>query len=217
MFIIPIVCLTARSNRLIPPKARCSVCHFHFTLRLIPRNGRILKFSFRSMDCAAYKGIASVASPYRIPGHNLNLYAIHPRRAGRCPFVNFNVQLMNLPVIFFEMCSALLLSTVDRTPNDFSTVETSPWLIVAGELSGSGISIVRSGCGAYAQRPFVHLYPAYIQRLLSWLMAPPVALSLDAQAQAALQRPSCVCCSVVNSGRVMIKSVSSMYFSPKNQ
>jgi hypothetical protein len=44
-----------------------------------------------------------------------------------------------------------LPSTVDHTPNDFFAVETSPWLIMAGEPSGSGISIVRSGCGAYAQ------------------------------------------------------------------
>ncbi len=188
---------------------------FPFHVTMIPRNGRILKFSFRSMDCAVSKGMVSVANPYRTPGHDLNLYAIHPRHVGRCPFVIFDVQLMNLPVIFFEMCLASLPSMVDHTPYDFFAVETSPWLIVAQEPSGSGISIVRSGCGAYAQLPFVHLYPAYIQQLFSGLMEPPVALSPGAQAQVASGRPSCVCFSVVNSGWVMIKSVSSTYISPQ--
>ncbi len=41
------------------------------------------------------------------------------------------------------------------------------------------------------------------------LMAPPVAFKPDAQAQAALQSPSCERNAVLNSGRVMIRPVSS--------
>ena len=87
--------------------------------------GKMQKFSFRSVACAVERGVASVARPYRIPGHNLNLYAIQPSRAGKCSFVIFDVHFMNLPVTFFDRCSVSLPSTVDQTPNIFSAVDTS--------------------------------------------------------------------------------------------
>jgi hypothetical protein len=51
------------------------------------------------------------------------------------------------------MCTESLPSTVDHTPKDFSAVDTSAWLMVAGDPSGSGMSMGSSGWFAYVHVP----------------------------------------------------------------
>ncbi len=108
MLIIPIVCSTTKLKRLMPPKALCVVFRSYFTFRLIPRKERLWKFSVCKSLFAVVRGIDSVAIPYRIPAQSLNLYATHPRRAGKCAFLILLIHCWVLPVTFSSICLALL-------------------------------------------------------------------------------------------------------------
>ena len=141
MLIMLMVCSIAKLKRPIPPKVRCIVLYSLLTFLFTPRNKREWKFSQRSTHHAAVRRIASVARPYRIPGQSLNLYAIHPSLAGRCPLRILLIHEPTLPVTFSLRCLSLLLLTVDQMPRAFSAVITSPWTIFAVEPSGSKISI----------------------------------------------------------------------------
>jgi hypothetical protein len=114
MLIMLMVCSIAKLKRPIPPKAWCIVLHSLLTFLFTPRNKREWKFSRRSTRCAAVRGIASVTRPYCIPGQSLNLYAIHPSLAGRCPLRILLIHEPTLPVTFSLRCLSSLSLTVDQ-------------------------------------------------------------------------------------------------------
>ena len=150
------VCSTEKLNRPMPPKAQCKVPHSLFTFQFIPRKNRHLKISVWRIRRDSARGMARVAIPYRMPAHSLNLYAIHPIRAGRCALRILLTQLTVFPVTFSSICLESTLLIADQTPKDFSVVVTWPLEIGARVPSGRGIVISVSGCGLYLQRPLIH-------------------------------------------------------------
>ncbi len=127
--------------------SKSSVCCFHsfFTFRLIPRKERLWKFLVCKSLFATARGIDSVAILYPIPAQSLNLYAIHPRQAGKCAFLVLLIHHWVLPVTFSSICLESFPSIMDQTPSNFSAVLMSPCDMCALVPSGRGMVI--SVCG----------------------------------------------------------------------
>ena len=106
-------------------------------LRFIPRNGSIRKWKESRKEAAVRKGVASVAKPYRSPGHSFNLYETHANFAGRWPFAVREVHFSTLSAIFssWEPSSP---EGLDHTPNVFSQWWTSYCWMGSSITSRSG-------------------------------------------------------------------------------
>ena len=90
----------------------------------------------RRSSRAVSNGVASVASPYRSPGHSLNLYDSQASLAGRWSFLVLFAQFSARPSILTETCAESSPEGQERVPS--ISFGSSTWSCRIGAIDPSG-------------------------------------------------------------------------------